>query len=94
MDLINKIPKREIIYDGKVKMTHKRNGIIRLKDKYLGSRVYAVFPLYRKDTEDGVIVALDEVLNKGVHPDNDHTSGVSFGKKYVGRKCLLVIQEA
>lgn len=69
------ISKKEIIYDGKVKMTYGGQGIIRFKDKMLGKRVYVIFPMYRKNTEDGVIVA-DEILNKGIHPENDHSSGI------------------
>ena len=48
----------------------------------------------RKDTEDGVIIEVDEILNKGVRPNNDHTSGILLGKEYVGRKCILLLQEA
>lgn len=88
-----KIPKNEIVYDDKVKMTHKGQGIIRIKDKLLGNRAYVIFPMYRQNTKDGVIIAVDEILNKGIHPDNDHTSGISLGRKYVGRKCIAVLQE-
>ena len=94
VEFINlEIPRNEIIYDGKVKMTYGGQGIIRIKDRLLGKRAYVIFPMYRKNTKDGVIVAVDEILNKGIHPDNDHTSGLSFGQKYVGRKCITILQE-
>ena len=104
VDFINlAIDKNDIIYDGKVKMTYGGQGIIRFKDKMLGKRVYVIFPLgkrvyvifpmYRKNTEDGVIVAVDEILNKGIHPENDHSCGIPLGRKYVGRKCITILQE-
>ena len=79
--------------DGKVKMTYGGQGIIRFKDKMLGKRVYVIFPMYRKNTEDGVIIAVDEILNKGIHPENDHSCGIPLGRKYVGRKCITILQE-
>ena len=72
----------------------KKNGFkYENKDKMLGKRVYVIFPMYRKNTEDGVIVAVDEILNKGIHPENDHSSGIPLGQKYVGRKCIAILQE-
>ena len=65
----------------------------RFKDKMLGKRVYVIFPMYRKNTEDGVIIAVDEILNKGIHPENDHSCGIPLGRKYVGRKCITILQE-
>lgn len=85
--------KEDIIYDDKVKMTFGGQGIVRLNDMFLGARAYVVFPMNRKDTEDGVIIEVDEILNKGVRPNNDHTSGILLGKEYVGRKCLLLLQD-
>ena len=94
VDFINlAINSDDIIYDGKVKMTYGGQGIIRIKDNLLGKRAYVIFPIHRMDVEGGVIVAVDEILNKGIHPDNDHTSGISFGQKYVGRKCITILQE-
>ena len=94
VEFINlEIAEKEIIYDGKVKMTYNGQGIIRLKDELFGNRAYVIFPMYRKNTEDSAIVAVDEILNKGIHPDNEHTSRVLLPKKYVGRKCILVLQE-
>lgn len=87
------IPNNEIIYDGKVKMTYGGQGIIRFNDEMLGKRVYVIFPMLRENTKDGVIVAVDEILNKGIHPENDHSSGISFERKYVGRKCITILQE-
>ena len=94
VDFINlAIDKNDIIYDGKVKMTYGGQGIISFKDKMLGKRVYVIFPMYRKNTEDGVIIAVDEILNKGIHPENDHSCGIPLGRKYVGRKCITILQE-
>ena len=83
----------DIIYDDKVKKTYGGQGVVRLNDRFLGQRAYVVFPMERENTEDGVIVSIDEILNKGIRPNNDHTSKVILGKEYVGRKCLLVLQE-
>ncbi len=85
--------KHDIILEGEVKNTWGGQGIIRLNDKFLGNRSYVIFPIYSKDTNDGVIMAINEILNKGIHPDNDHTSGISLGQKYVGRKCITILQE-
>ena len=94
VDFINLvIDKEEIIYDGKVKMTYGGQGIIRLNNNLLGKRVYVIFPMLRENTKDGVIVAVDEILNKGIHPENDHSSGISFSRKYVGRKCITILQD-
>ena len=87
------IPNNEIIYDGKVKMTYGGQGIIRLNNNLLGKRVYVIFPMLRENTKDGVIVAVDEILNKGIHPENDHSSGISLSRKYVGRKCITILQD-
>ena len=84
---------KDIIYDDKVKKTYGGQGVVRLNDKFLGQRAYVVFPMQRENTEDGVIVAVDEILNKGIRPNNDHTSKILLGKEYVGRRCLLVLQE-
>ena len=65
VDFINlAINSDDIIYDGKVKMTYGGQGIIRIKDNLLGKRAYVIFPIHRMDVEDGVIVAVDEILNK------------------------------
>lgn len=88
-----KLNNSDIIYDDKVKKTYGGQGVVRLNDMFLGKRAYAVFPMKREDTEEGVIVEIDEILNKGIRPNNDHTSKVNFGKEYVGRKCLLVLQD-
>ena len=87
------INKKDIIYDGKVKMTYGGQGIIRIKDNLLGKRAYVIFPIHRMNVEDGVIVAVDEILNKGIHPENDHSSGIAIGQNYVGRKCITILQE-
>ena len=88
-----RIPKKEIIYDGKVRKTYGGQGKIRLNDRYLGNRAYVIFPLLRKNDGDGTIIAIDEIKNKGVRPNNDHTAGIDLSKKYVGRKCIVVLQE-
>ena len=87
------IPNNEIIYDGKVKMTYGGQGIIRFNDEMLGKRVYVIFPILRENRKDGVIVAVDEILNKGIHPENDHSCGIPFSRKYVGRKCITILQD-
>ena len=89
-----KLNKSDIIYDDKVKKTYGGSGVVRLHDRFLGERAYVVFPINRKDTGDEIYVEIDEILNKGIRPNNNHTSKVSFDKKYVGRKCILVLQEA
>lgn len=83
----------DIIYDDKVKKTYGGQGVVRLNDKFLGQRVYVVFPMERENTKDGVFVTIDEILNKGIRPNNDHTSKILLGKEYVGRRCLLVLQD-
>ena len=94
VDFLNlEIPKNEIIYDGKVKITRGGQGIIRIKDDLLGKRAYVIFPIYRKNIGSSVIVAVDEILNKAIHPENQHTCGIPFGQKYVGRKCITILQE-
>ena len=70
-----------------------RTRVFRLNDKFLGKRAYVVFPMNRKDTEDGIIVDIDEILNKSIRPNNDHSSKVIFSKDYAGRKCLLILKE-
>lgn len=94
VDFINlEFDKKDIIYDSKARKTYNGQGIIRLKDSLLGYRAYIIFPIHRKDMDNSIIVAVDEILNKGIHPDNDHTSRILLDKKYVGRKCLVVLQE-
>ena len=85
---------KDIIYDDKVKKTYGGQGVVRLNDRFLGQRAYVVFPIERRDTDEGILVTIDEILNKGIRPNNDHSSKVIFGKEYVGRRCLLVLQAA
>lgn len=84
---------KDIIYDDKVKKTYGGQGVVRLNDSFLGQRVYVVFPMERENTENGILVTVDEILNKGIRPNNDHSSKILLGKEYVGRRCLLVLQE-
>lgn len=94
MDYLNiKLNKREIIYDGKVKKTYNGQGIVRLKDGYLGKRAYVIFPMYRQDEGDDIILAVDEIRNRGIHPNTNNTCRVLLGKEYVGRKCLVALQD-
>ena len=94
VDFINiRIQKKDIIYDDKVKTTYNGQGVIRLRDEYLGHRAYAIFPMHRKNETDSVIIAIDEILNKGVHSNNDHTTRLLFSREYVGRKCIVILQE-
>ena len=87
------LKKRDIISDGKVKNTWNGQGFVLLKDSYLGNRSYVIFPNGRKETEDKVILSVDEILNKGVHPHNDHTCRVLLSKSRVDDDCLIVLQE-
>ena len=87
------INERDVVYDGKVKASYHGQGHIRLGDDMLGKRVYIVFPMYRKDTEDGMIVAVDEIRNRGVHSHTHQTTGILLGREYVGRKCIVILQE-
>ena len=66
MDYLNiRIRNREIIYDGKVKKTYNGQGIVRVKDTYLGKRAYIIFPLYRQDDGEDVIVAVERGHGQG-----------------------------
>ena len=87
------IPQREIIKTDYVKKTYNGQGIIRLKDKYLGNRAYAILPLKYDMADVGVVIDVDEVFNLGVHPDNDHVSGILFGQSYVDKECIVILQE-
>ena len=89
-----KLNNKDIIYDDKVKKTYGGQGVVRLHDRFLGQRAYVVFPMQREDSEEGVVITVDEILNRGIRPNNDHTSKILLGKEYVGRRCLLVLQEA
>ena len=93
MQLNMKVKKREVIYDGKVKQTYNGQGIVRLKDGHLGERCYIIFPLYREDNGDDIIVAVDEIRNRGIHPDTNSTCRALLGKEYVGRRCIVVLQD-
>ena len=85
--------KRDVISDRKVVTTWNGQGIVRLKDSYLGNRSYVIFPFTRIDTEDSIILSVSEILNKGVHSNNDHTCRVLLGKNYIDDECLIVLQE-
>ena len=87
------LPKREIIHNGKVNKTYTGQGIIRLKDKFLGNRVYTIFPLKMEDNMNEISVDVENVLNRGVHPDNDHMGCVLFQSWNVGKQCLIILQE-
>lgn len=86
-------PKREIIHKGNINRTYTGQGIIRVKDKFLGSRVYIIFPSYEKVDDSSVTVGVDKVLNLGVHPDNDHMGCVLFQNVDVGKGCFIILQE-
>lgn len=88
------LKKRHSVYDGKVKKTHNGQGIVRVKDKYLGSRSYVIFPSHRKEDDNMISFGIDEISNEGIHPDTDHTCRILLGREYVGRDCLIVLQEA
>lgn len=86
---------KDIIYDGEVKTTFQGQGIVHLHDNYLGSRSYVIFPknIIETNEEKFVVVDVNEILNKGIHPGNDHYSRVLLGREHVGSKCLIVLQE-
>ena len=85
--------REEIIFNGQVKKNYGGQGHIRVKDSYLGSRAYVIFPSQHIDDDGNVQIEVDEILNKGIHPDNDHTSRILLTKEYVGRSCVLVLQD-
>lgn len=87
------LDKREIIFNGPVRRTYSGQGIIRLKDKYLGNRVYAIFPTHQKETYTKITVGVDNILNLGVHPDNDHMGCCLFGQKDTEKNCVIILQE-
>lgn len=85
--------KEDIISDGAVKTTWNGQGLVKLNNEFLGNRSYVIFPFNRIETEGSVILSVSEILNKGVHSDNDYTSRVLLSKAYVDDDCLLVLQE-
>ena len=87
------IPKKEIVYEGKVKKTGPGQGYIHMNDKYIGHRAYIIFP--QKKVIDGTnyLITIDEVMNKGVHPNNDHTCKINLSQKYVGKKCIVILDD-
>lgn len=90
------IDRKHIIYNREVKETYNGQGIVLLRDGFLGNRSYVIFPKSVKENEEDmskITVGVDEILNKGIHPNNDHTSRVLLGQAYVGRKCILILQE-
>ena len=91
--LIQEFDKKDIIYDGKVRKTYGGGGIIHINDRYLGRRAYVIFPLKRESDGGTVSVAIDEILNKGIRPGNDHSCRALLESKYVGRKCLAVLMD-
>ena len=86
--------KWKIIYDGIVKKSFNGQGLIRVKDMFLGERAFVVFGESLNDSNENIMVSVNEIRNKGIHPDNDHTSRVLLSKDYVNCKCLVVLQEA
>ena len=87
------ISQREVIKKDTVKRTFNGQGIIRIKDKYLGNRAYAIMPLKYEVRDREMFIVVDEIFNLGIHPDNDHISGVLFGQSYVGKECIVILQE-
>ena len=65
VDFINlTINKKDIIYDGKVKMTKGNKGVIRIKNKLFKNFTYVIFPIFRQNDGGNVIISVDEILNK------------------------------
>ena len=69
---------KDIIYDDKVKKTYGGQGVVRLNDRFLGQRVYVVFPMEREDTEDGILVR-----------DINENGFIDDGKELFGDKTVL-----
>ena len=88
------LAKWKIIYDGLVKKSFNGQGFIRVKDIFLGERTFIVFGEILNDSDENIMVSANEIYNRGIHPDNDHTSKVLLPTDYVNRKCVVVLQEA
>lgn len=86
--------KWKIIYEGLVKKTFNGQGFVRVKDMFLGGRAFVVIVESLNDSDEKIMASVNEIRNKGIHPDNDHTSRVLLSKDYVNCKCLVVLQEA
>ena len=93
MKLYARIPEKEIISKGKIKKTGTGQGYIYMNDQYLGCRAYIIFPQKVEKRGADYLVTIDEVLNKGVHPDNDHTCRCFLSRNYIGREYILVIED-
>lgn len=87
------IRKREVIYDGKVKSTYNGQGLVRLKNGYLGKRAYVLFPKDYKEVEGNLFLSINEIHNKGIHSNNDHTCRVLLNRDYIGDDCFIILQE-
>lgn len=93
MKLYAKIPMKEVIYKGKIKRTGTGQGYIYMNDEYLGCRAYIIIPQkYEFDGAD-YYITIDEVMNKGVHPDNDHTCRIFLSRSHLGRECFVIIDD-
>ena len=73
MKLYAKIPQEEVIYKGKIRKTGNGQGYVYMNDQYLGYRAYIIFPQKYEFDGENYWITIDQVVNKGVHPDNDHT---------------------
>ena len=38
-------------------------------------------------------ITIDQVVNKGVHPDNDHTCRCFLSRNFVGKKCFVILDD-
>lgn len=76
-----------------MKKTYNGQGIVRINDFYLGSRSYVILTNHRKDEGEMISFGIDEIFNKGIHPDTDHSCRILLGKEYIDRDCLVVLQE-
>lgn len=88
-----KLMKRELIYTGKVKSTFNGQGLVRLKNGYLGKRAYVLFPKETKEVDGNLFVSVNEIHNKGIHSNNDHTCRVLLNRDYIDDDCIIVLQE-
>ena len=89
-----KLRKRNILYETEVKKTFNGQGMIRINEGFLGDRSYVIFPISQRDEWENISVEIDEILNKGIRPDTDHTSCIRLSKTKVGKKCIICLQES
>ena len=93
MKLYAKIPQEEVIYKGKIRKTGNGQGYVYMNDQYLGYRAYIIFPQKYEFDGENYWITIDKVVNKGVHPDNDHTCRCFLSRNFVGKKCFVILDD-